>query len=76
MEKIVDNCVGCPDGCRNCGRREQRIQVCDICEDNPPKFNFDGDRICEYCLKQYLEDIWNDMTEDDKIEALGGEYMY
>lgn len=75
MEKIVDNCIHCEDGCRNCGRREQLVNVCDICEDNPPKFNFDGDRICEYCLKQYLEDVWKNLDTDERRIALGGEYI-
>lgn len=32
MIEIVNDCVGCPQGCRHCGRdRDRKVHICDIC---------------------------------------------
>ena len=58
MEKIENHCVGCADGlgCMGsaCPNREVKVIYCDCCgsEINSDEvYEFDGDDLCEYCLK-------------------------
>lgn len=76
MDKIIDDCIRCEDGCRGCGRKHKHIRVCDICEDRIPRYDFDGTLVCEYCLTtELLTDWFLSMTESEQIEALGGRYV-
>lgn len=43
MIKFEDDCVGCPQGCINCGRRRVPYFYCDICG-----YSFEPDELADY----------------------------
>lgn len=50
------DCVGCPQGCINCGRREgYMVYVCDFCGEESTDTDFlqrvNGKEICSKCLR-------------------------
>ena len=58
MIKFENECVGCPQGCIHCGRDKTQHLYCDRCgEDSEELFIFDGEELCEDCLKNSLERI-------------------
>ena len=55
MTKVVDNCVGCADGCHNCGLNHDEIEVCDKCEcESMELFNVNGNILCPDCAMEYI----------------------
>lgn len=55
-----DNCVGCPRGCINCGRKHQAvcIRICDRCkEEVDTLYNYDGEELCLDCIKNDLDEV-------------------
>lgn len=78
--RIEDNCVGCPMGCINCGRRHQHVYYCDRCNtENEPLYEADnGDEVCWDCYKeQYTEKICDDMDEEHcNLCNSDAEYLY
>lgn len=62
MIKYENECVGCPPemGCMgdSCPNRDVQHLYCDRCgEDCEELFIFDGEELCEDCLKNSLERI-------------------
>ena len=58
MIKFENECVGCPQGCVHCGRDKTQHLYCDRCgEDSEELYVFDGEELCEDCLKNSLERI-------------------
>ena len=58
MIKYENECVGCPQGCIHCGRDKTQHLYCDRCgEDSEELYVFDGEELCEDCLKNSLERI-------------------
>ena len=58
MIKFENECVGCPQGCIHCGRDKTQHLYCERCgEDSEELFIFDGEELCEDCLKNSLERI-------------------
>ena len=69
MTKVVDNCVGCADGCHNCGLNHDEIEVCDKCEcESMELFDIDGNILCENCALDYITD---NFSVKELVEALG-----
>lgn len=72
--RIENNCVGCPDGCRNCGldHTEVTYHVCDECDtEDGPLYSYDG---CDYCrthLIEALKSSIDSMTADEVMDLLG-----
>ena len=57
MIKYENECVGCPQ-CVHCGRDKTQHLYCDRCgEDSEELYVFDGEELCEDCLKNSLERI-------------------
>lgn len=59
-----NDCVGCPQGCINCGRKHAKYVylVCDECgEEFGELYKHNGQELCEGCLLEEFERI----TEDD-----------
>lgn len=58
MEKIVNECVGCPPelGClgNSCPNRNILVHECDKCHEyiEEEVFEVDGEEVCEDCLKK------------------------
>lgn len=49
-----DECVGCPDGCRQCGRKHKLVQVCDGCQEERPRYVVGNDAYCQDCLEELM----------------------
>lgn len=59
---MQSECVGCPQGCINCGRKEKTPYlenfVCDVCGDDSERlYERDGQQICASCILQELQEI-------------------
>lgn len=67
--KIVDECVGCPQGCINCGRKHVEVSVCDWCEEYAAEFyDIDGEEVCKDCAIDYIKENAESFLENfDKI---------
>ena len=57
MGRYYDSyCVGCPQGCINCGRKKVMVYVCENCGDETTSPEYDGwdldPDLCEKC-KEY-----------------------
>ena len=53
MIRYENDCVGCPQGCINCGRKHTPYFSCDICKDDfePEElYDVDDEMICADCL--------------------------
>jgi hypothetical protein len=78
--RIEDDCVGCPQGCINCGRKHVHVYYCDRCDaENEPLYEADnGEEVCWDCYKeQYTEKICDDMDEQRCNECgSDAEYLY
>ena len=59
MIEYRNNCVGCPQGCGNCGRDKQLTLVCDDCGDEVQDlwYGDDGKQYCKYCITGYIEKV-------------------
>lgn len=67
--EIEDLCVGCPQGCRHCGRSKVTIPVaieCELCgEDFEEIYKTDDGCLCKNCLlEQYRKVSVDDIAED------------
>ncbi len=57
MRRYENDCVGCPQGCINCGRKSVLHLYCDRCEEEVETlYTIDGnEELCEDCLKKETE---------------------
>lgn len=69
MLRIEDECVGCPQGCINCGRRHVTRLYCDECEtevSEPSDLRwFDGKQLCEKCILDKFEEVREEDFDHD-----------
>jgi len=69
--EVEDLCVGCPQGCRHCGRSKVTIPVaieCDMCgQDCEEVYKTEDGDVCEDCLKS----CYHLTTVDDIAEDVG-----
>ena len=68
MKKIENHCVCC-EVCYNCGRDKLKVLVCDECKDDAKYSTSEGD-FCEDCFWEMLNNIWEDLTLEEKAELL------
>ena len=54
MVKIENDCVGCPQGCINCGRKYVEHYYCDECGDEAKLYEVEGMQLCRDCVVDYL----------------------
>lgn len=52
MITFEDYCVGCPQGCINCGRKSVRFIWCDVCGQETDN----EDEICDDCRRKEEEE--------------------
>lgn len=54
-----NDCVGCPQGCINCGRKDVIYLICDDCGDYADDLYYgdDGGQYCKHCLKDHVEKV-------------------
>lgn len=80
MRQVDNECVGCPMGCINCGRKHIVHYVCDSCDadsiDSETKlYEVNGKQYCWRCaIKNNLEDFIADMTEEYGEEWVGDNF--
>lgn len=72
--RIENNCVDCPQGCINCGRREQEAYFCDKCGDYAdlwtPLYRFEDKELCWECYKeQFNEKMCDDMDDETCVKC-------
>ena len=68
MAKIIENnCVGCPQGCVHCGRKEEEVIVCDNCEDFA-EFRYENTDYCEDCFNDFKEMFNFKLMVDKSVE--------
>lgn len=75
MRTYEDECVGCPTGMgclgKSCPYKNVERIYCDVCGcDSYEMYKVDGDDMCEECAEKYLQDIWDELTIEEKAELL------
>lgn len=74
MIEYENDCVGCPPeiGCfgSSCPNRNVPHAYCDKCGDEAPIYSLDDDdeQLCEECMIRKLNDLWNSLSRNDKLE--------
>jgi len=70
MKIVINDCVGCPQGCIHCGRSAIPGIKCDECgyedyNDNVDMYKVNGKDICLDCLKKsYRQEIIDSMIDE------------
>ena len=59
MIRFENQCVDCPQGCINCGRKHTLVLTCDDCGDDTDELFYgnDGGEYCMYCLTKHVEKV-------------------
>lgn len=59
MIEYRNECVGCPQGCINCGKKKVKVFVCDDCGDEVQElwYGNDGNMYCKYCITGYIDKV-------------------
>lgn len=74
MRKYENECVGCPTemGClgSSCPYRNVPRDYCDYCGEEGATYRIDGEDYCEDCAKEYLQDVFDNLTIIEKAEVL------
>lgn len=77
MKEIRDECVGCPSeiGCMGlgCPYKNAEYTVCDDCGDDA-YYNVDGAELCEDCTDKLINNTFDELSLDEKIECACGDY--
>lgn len=62
MIKYEDDCVLCPQGCINCGRRHTPHLYCDECGDeiSIDVYKVDDKMLCRECVLGMFKADWDD----------------
>jgi ribosomal protein L32 len=63
MIRYEDDCVGCPQGCINCGRRHMPHLYCDECGDEisaDDMYKVDDKMLCRECVLYMFKADWTD----------------
>lgn len=81
MIRNENDCVGCPQGCINCGRKSVPHWYCDRCEaevDEWELWKYEGEELCEECLKEAVPKVdYTDHENDDYDDAFDrADYEY
>ena len=67
--KYEDCCVGCPQGCINCGRKRVEVHKCDSCG-NYAQYQIDDEDLCEDCAEDTLVERFKELTVHDMARML------
>lgn len=70
MRYIENDCVGCPQGCINCGRNKNyEVIECDRCGNSEETmYEYETQELCEDCLFE----VWLSNNEADLLKWEGG----
>lgn len=73
--RIEDECVKCPQGCVNCGRKRVEVYFCDKCDTDAdeyePLYEYNGKELCFDCLKDSLNQIECDDCDSERCAECG-----
>lgn len=80
---IENDCVGCPQGCANCGRNvDRKMYYCDECGgyayyDNP-LYLYENEELCWECYKAKFNEKLCDDCDDEVCSECGheSEFLY
>lgn len=66
--KRVNECAGC-ETCSSgyCSQLNVERHYCDDCG-NTAEYTLDGYELCEDCVSARLDDLWNELSLDEKAE--------
>lgn len=59
-EEYVNECVGCPDGCRGCGLKHvlRTVYSCDDCStEDSELYQFEDGIFCRQCAEKQLKEM-------------------
>lgn len=70
--RIENHCVDCGLPClgSSCPYRKVPVDYCDQCDGEGAEYRIDGEDYCEDCVKEYLQEVFDDLTISEKAEAL------
>ena len=72
MTDYINECNGCADGCRNCGRDHTEVTRCDECGEVCEKvYKQDGRELCEDCAGSFCDERYEDLPLCDKMSLFG-----
>lgn len=65
MITYEDQCVGCPQGCINCGRKRVPVMICDKCKEEQEDLYYVGnEQLCADCALDALDKVpWPEGSE-------------
>ena len=56
MIRYENDCVDCPQGCVNCGKKKTPYLICDNCEEESVElYELDGEQLCGICVLKRLK---------------------
>ena len=76
MLKFENECVGCPQGCINCGRKHVAVWVCDECGCEADElWEYEEQQLCQDCLLEAVPKAEMKADEpDDEYDMADYEY--
>lgn len=77
MVKYENECVNCGLPCVGsaCSYYKVPHYYCDNCHDETNNLhNFDGRQLCDYCLERIVDDMWIDMSLEEKAQLLDEDF--
>lgn len=71
MTKIESRCVDCQLPCIGSDCKYYRVKVtcCDSCGEEA-NYNMDGEDCCEECVKEYLQEQFDNLSVSEKARLL------
>jgi len=85
MIRYENDCVGCPQGCIDCGRRSVPYYYCDMCDDALDTDDMYEDEeyedLCPDCLrkihaKKWTANMWDAGSPEWRVEETEDEYEH
>ena len=74
MQKVINDCVGCADGCHGCGRNRTPATVCDncgaVCTDQVFHSPYSNDDLCLNCAVELACEEFQNMTDREQLELM------
>lgn len=72
MRKVENHCVDCGLPClgKSCRYIDVPVYYCNKCGDEDVKYVIDEKDYCEDCVREYLQDVFDDLTITEKVKVL------
>lgn len=71
-KKIENHCVSCGQPCLGnaCVYRNVPVFYCDNCENEGAKYRYNGEDLCENCVKTFIKDEFDELSITEQAELL------